>query len=205
MNINDFRPLPIFFEDIFEKQKELKFKFEPKAQQDFDHFDLDTFESQEVIKKYAWRITEELTEMLEAYYQKAKPGEAEHVYEEAIDAFNFFIELCLLVGYTPDNGEAHLVKPENIGYEFYDERPNDPEACALHIIYRLGLVCNHLKAREWRQSQYLVDLYKFWEDFYQLWFAFMELFVCFGWEAQEIADYYSLKYQVNSFRITTNY
>lgn len=205
MNINDFSPLPISFKDMFEMQRELKFKFEPQAKKDFEEFDLDTFESQEVIKKYAWRITEELTEMLEAYYKNAQSGEAEHVYEEAIDAFNFFLELCCLVGYTPENPEAHPVKPENIGYEFYDEVPNDPEDCANKIIFRLGMVCNHLKSREWRHSQYLVDVYKFWPDFYNLWFAFMELFICFGWDSNEIAKYYSLKYQVNLFRITTSY
>ena len=185
---------------MFEMQRELKFKFEPQAKEDFDNFDLDTFESQEVIRKYSWRITEEITEMLEAYYKDSQPGEKEHVYEEAIDAFNFFLELCNLVGYTPENPKARFLMPEETGKAYID-----PEDCALLIVYRLGMVCNLLKSREWRRSQYLVDVYKFWPAFEELWYRFMKLFSVFGWNSQDVTRYYSLKYQVNLFRITTSY
>lgn len=207
MNINDYQPLLISFEDIFGLQKELKFKFEPQAKQDFDNFDLDTFESQEVIKKYAWRITEELTEMLEAYYKDSLPGEKEHVWEEAIDAFNFFIELCNLVGATPESGKIKTQVPEYMDFHFTQmhEYIVDPEIITLKIVYWLGMVCNHLKSREWRKSQYLVDEYRFWPNFQNLWDSFMLLFYIFGWDSKDIAYYYSLKYQVNLFRISTTY
>ena len=204
MNINDFKPLNINPLDIFKLQQELKFQFEPQAKEDFRKFDIDTFESQEVIRKYAWRITEEVTEMLEAYYHDALPGEKEHVYEEAIDAFNFFIELCCLVGYTPEKmGPFKSIK--ECKRPVYGTMTPDPEECALEIVYRLGMVCNHLKSREWRRSQYLVDLYRFWPDYEKLWVAFMELFACFGWTEEDVAEKYSLKYQVNKFRIETSY
>lgn len=201
MNTNDFKPLPISIPDIFKMQQELKFQFEPKAKDDFLNFDIDTYESQEVIKKYAWRITEELVEMLEAFYMDAKPGEKEHVYEEGIDAFNFFIELLCLMGTSPDSNFLSL-RPEDFHYV---EDIADPEEAAHDIIFNLGMFCNLLKSREWRRSQYLVDLYKLWPRVGMIWGSFMKLFSTFGWTTQVLCDWYSLKYQVNKFRLETSY
>ena len=71
MNIENFEPLKgITIKDVFEKQKELEFLYEPKAKEVFDNFDIDCLSDQEEFKKYCWRITEELCEALEAYDKK---------------------------------------------------------------------------------------------------------------------------------------
>lgn len=192
MNIQNFTPFEPTWYEIFEKQRELKFQYEPEARELFKDFDIDCFEDQELFKKYCWRITEELSEALEAHF---KDG-IDHIQEELIDALNFSIELMILYGWSPSN------------YQFLDNYPFFGEGIINRIgatIYALGLAANCLKNRQWRRSQYLVDLFIF-EDRLKKFLVclYKLLFECFKSD-EEIRKAWSLKYQVNLFRIQTNY
>ena len=88
--------------------------------------------------------------------------------------------------------------------QFHGAEPN-VENCATQIVYRLGLFCNLLKSREWRRSQYLVDVYLLIPRLERIWGCFMDLFHTFGWDSQTLLDWYTLKYQVNKFRIESEY
>lgn len=192
MNTRDFKPFTPSWEEIFEKQKELKFMYEPEAKELYDNFDIDCFEDQELFKKYCWRITEELSEALEAHSE----GSTEHVKEELIDAMNFSIELMLLYGWSPKDFIHNGSSP------YFGDRLVDRIGA---IIYSLGITANCLKNRQWRRSQYLVDLLIFerrFRDF--LLTGYGHLLKIFGSD-EEIRQAWSLKYQVNLFRIQSNY
>ena len=193
MNIQNFTPFEPTWSEIFQKQRELKFMYVPEAKELFKNFDIDCFEDQELFKKYCWRITEELTEAEEAHF-KDKDAK-DHVEEELIDALNFSIELMLLYGWTEKDYEG--VPSSHFG----DGILNRTGA----TIYALGLAANCLKNRQWRRSQYLVDLYIFERRFKKFLAAgYRQLMETFKSDLA-IRRAWSLKYQVNLFRIQTNY
>lgn len=195
MNIQNFTPFEPSWEEIFQMQRELKFMYEPEAKELFENFDIDCFEDQELFKKYCWRITEELTEAEEA---NLGPGGGEHAQEELIDAMNFAIELMLLYGWdSKDFLACQLTPTYNFGERFKDR--------AGASIYALGLTANCLKNRQWRRSQYLVDLLVF-EERFKKFLSCLGRFLGreFGSDVA-IRKAWSLKYQVNKFRIETNY
>jgi hypothetical protein len=190
MNIENFEPLKgITIKDVFEKQKELEFLYEPKAKEVFDNFDIDCLSDQEEFKKYCWRITEELCEALEAYDK----NEEEHINEELLDGFNFFIELLAMYGWNADDISV-------------DQTPMtfDFKRDTMETIQWIGLAANCLKNREWRQSQYLVDLYVFEQRLRKAFNLYLNLLRT-RLTDDEILDCWSLKYQVNLFRIKTKY
>lgn len=200
MNTKHFSPLSISFEDMFNMQRDLMFRYRPEFK-DFK-FDVDNPRTQELLKERAWCITEELTEMLEAYYKSNIEG-PEHVWEEAIDAFNFFIEFLYMLGYSPE--EHPLLFEQLDKYPMPGKNDNRIEETTLDIIYYLGMVCNLFKARKWRESQYLVDIFMLRKRVKILWQSFLILFLSFEWTEKDICDHYSLKYQVNNFRLQSNY
>lgn len=191
MNTQNFKPFTPTWAEIFEKQKELKFMYEPEVKELFENFDIDCFGDQELFKKYCWRITEELTEALEAYFENDK----DHIREELIDAMNFSIDLMILYGWD---------------YRQFDPVPSYYLGCGLtnrvcSTVYSLGLTANCLKNRQWRRSQYLVDLLVFEKRFKKFLTSGYLLIRQFFESDEEIRQAWSLKYQVNLFRIQSNY
>lgn len=202
MNIENFKPQPESFESIFVKQRELKFMYEPDAKDLFDQFDIDSFHDQEAFKRYCWRITEELTEAKEALHESLlhisdeyPNGDIRHFKEELIDGFNFLVEIYLLYGWSFSDMENYSTTAI----------PSGIEEQMWTVIYRLGITANCLKNRQWRKSQYLVDLLVFERRFKTIWPAYIELFKLLDMTDQEIFDLWSLKYQVNLFRIKSKY
>ena len=74
----------------------------------------------------------------------------------------------------------------------------------METIQWIGLAANCLKNREWRQSQYLVDLYVFEQRLRKAFNLYLNLLRT-RLTDDEILDCWSLKYQVNIFRIQTKY
>ena len=188
MNIENFTPQIYSFEEIFQRQKELKFLYEPESKEIYANFDIDCYEDQEYFKKVCWRITEELMEALED--QK----NTNHFKEELIDGFNFLMELYLMYDWGP-NKLSFNVQPIK----------HDLSYSVLKVIYQLGITANCLKNRQWRRSQYLVDLLVFETRLKQIWENYLCIFYYLGMSQADIAAMWSLKYQVNLFRINSNY
>lgn len=192
MNIQNYQAFIMDWPTIFQRQLYLKFQYEPESKELFENFDIDCFEDQELFKQYCWRITEELTEALEAHFKDGM----DHIQEELIDALNFTIELMILYGWTPQD------------YQILDNYPFFGEGIINRVgatIYALGLTANCLKNRQWRKSQYLVDLFIFEDRFKKFLVCLYKLLrECFKSD-EEIRKAWSLKYQVNLFRIQTNY
>ncbi len=197
MNTENFKPLKnLTIDFIQDEQMEIMFRYEPSEKQVFENFDIDVYEDQETFKKYCWRITEEITEALE------DTKHHQHFKEEITDAFNFIIELYSLYGW----------RLSDLGTIFQEGYPDPPEFnekvsedFSLKVIKTIGLTANLLKNRKWRQSQYLVDLLVFENRFKEIWKEFEYLVYYSGITQEELFQQWSLKWQVNIFRLESKY
>lgn len=195
MNTQDFKPFIKSWEEIYALQGELQLMYRPYFKERIANFDVNTLEDQELFKKLCWQIVEELTEAMEA---KDK-NEKDHVLEELIDAFNFMLELYQLYGMVPDFAWGHTYGfRKDIADENFEEN-------ILELIKTIGLAANCLKNREWRQSQYMVDLVVFEERLWNIWAMFAMFFGSIGVTEDKVRELWSLKYQVNLFRIKSKY
>lgn len=195
MNTQDFKPFIKSWEEIYALQGELQLMYRPYFKERIANFDINTLEDQELFKKLCWQIVEELTEAMEA---KDK-NEEDHVLEELIDAFNFMLELYQLYGMVPDFAWGHTYGfRKDIADENFEEN-------ILELIKTIGLAANCLKNREWRQSQYMVDLVVFEERLWNIWAMFAMFFGSIGVTEDKVRELWSLKYQVNLFRIKSKY
>lgn len=195
MNTQDFKPFIKSWKEIYALQGELQLMYRPYFKERIANFDINTLEDQELFKKLCWQIVEELTEAMEA---KDK-NEKDHVLEELIDAFNFMLELYQLYGMVPDFAWGHTYGfRKDIADENFEEN-------ILELIKTIGLAANCLKNREWRQSQYMVDLVVFEERLWNIWAMFAMFFGSIGVTEDKVRELWSLKYQVNLFRIKSKY
>lgn len=193
MNTQDFKPFIKSWEEIYALQGELQLMYRPYFKERIANFDINTLEDQELFKKLCWQIVEELTEAMEA---KDK-NEKDHVLEELIDAFNFMLELYQLYGMTP-TFDWTLPKWAQVLEE-------DFAGDLLTLIGNIGMTANCLKNREWRQSQYMVDLVVFEDRLKWIWTYFVIMFEHLGLSETRVKKLWSLKYQVNLFRIKSKY
>lgn len=195
MNTQDFKPFIKSWEEIYALQGELQLMYRLYFKERIANFDINTLEDQELFKKLCWQIVEELTEAMEA---KDK-NEEDHVLEELIDAFNFMLELYQLYGMAPDFAWGHTYGfRKDIADENFEEN-------ILELIKTIGLAANCLKNREWRQSQYMVDLVVFEDRLKWIWTYFVIMFEHLGLSETRVKELWSLKYQVNLFRIKSKY
>lgn len=192
MNTQDFKPFIKSWEEIYALQGELQLMYRPYFKERIANFDINTLEDQELFKKLCWQIVEELTEAMEA----AEKPDDEHLAEELIDAFNFMLELYHLYGMTPtfDWTLPKWAQIMKVG-----------SADMLALIGTIGMTANCLKNREWRQSQYLVDLVVFENRLKSIWTAFIVVLYHAGLSETQVKELWSLKYQVNLFRIKSKY
>lgn len=194
MNTQDFKPFIKSWEEIYALQGELQLMYRPYFKERIANFDINTLEDQELFKKLCWQIVEELTEAMEA---KDK-NEKDHVLEELIDAFNFMLELYHLYGMTPSFDWTLPEWARVLGDE-------DFAGDLLTLIGNIGMTANCLKNREWRQSQYMVDLIVFEGRLKRIWTYFVIMFEHLGLSETRVKELWSLKYQVNLFRIKSKY
>lgn len=101
-------------EMMFERQIDLMDKYHG-IEKDNGHYvppktpvDLNNRHDQQYIKDFAWRITEEIGEAMNTL--KNKPWkqtemltDEEHFLEELVDGLHFYLELLVLVGFTPQS------------------------------------------------------------------------------------------------------
>lgn len=195
MNTQDFKPFIKSWEEIYALQGELQLMYRPYFKERIANFDINTLEDQELFKKLCWQIVEELAEAKEAIEEKL---DSEHFEEELIDAFNFMLELYQLYGMTP-TFDWTMPKWTQV---LEDE---DFAGDLLTLIGTIGMTANCLKNREWRQSQYMVDLVVFEDRLKSIWPAFIVVLYHAGLSETQVKGLWSLKYQVNLFRIKSKY
>lgn len=221
MNILNFEAQEIdSLEEIIERQKAIMFSFEPNLEKRVEEFDIDIYEDQMLLKEFLLeRAVEEITEAGAAI----KANHVEHYKEEMIDVFNFLIETAIILGdqYPIDvsdngavenyfNGEEFFGDVDTLDANYTDEenqvhRVSNILKALYDLIQCIGELTNLLKQRPWRESQYPVDLITFKERWKRVWLNFWLTQKYYGFNWKEFKAIWSKKYQVNKFRIESNY
>lgn len=159
------------------------------------------------LKDFAWRVTEELGEALEAVPDWA------HVEEEISDALHFLTELSILAAYPLDSGACTLESLFNAANDLMGpSKTAFREQNQVCLTYRAGVVMMHLsramnclKNKPWKQTHMITDTAHFYNCIAETWMAFFQLCIVAGIDAVKLYDLYSRKKQVNEFRQGSNY
>jgi dimeric dUTPase (all-alpha-NTP-PPase superfamily) len=215
---------------IFTRQKELMEKYHGIEERSglFQTSDcpvnLDDKRGQARIKDFSWRVTEELGEALDA------KKDEEHYQEELIDGLHFLTELTILAG-KDYNTISHFSPSEEeedyLGMLYSDgmeqvESMNKQYNMNLTVgafafttaqftiqvtqfINDLGMMCNCLKNKPWKQSQMLTDKKAFQLQLERVWVSYMAILHCSEMTPKDIVNIYLKKSQVNKFRQRSNY
>ena len=200
---------------IFDRQKSLMGKYhdiELKSgllQTEDCPVSLDDKRGQARIKDFSWRVTEELGEALDAKANK------DHYQEELIDGLHFLTELTVLAGKdyntilpinTPTYDEDHLRDLVENAKEVISRKANDHlDFWVSRFIEQLAMMCNCLKNKPWKQSMMKTDREAFYNRLAEAWVCYITILVVSGMGAEDIANVYLKKSQVNQFRQRSNY
>jgi len=185
-------------EGIFKRQSELHEKYKGIEYKngiglglvENEDFNIDSPRWQYVIKDYAWRVTEEMTEAMEAQ----RGGNELHESEELIDALHFYTELLIICGITSPNVLKNTVKVRDYNELNY-----------FYSVYPLGLACNLLKNKPWKNSHLITDHVRFRSHLIEGYEAlFVKILKNLGSAAAVFTVYYK-KSLVNQFRQESNY
>ena len=170
---------------------------------------LDDKRGQARIKDFSWRVTEELGEALDAKATK------DHYQEELIDGLHFLTELTILAG-----KDYNTLLPHDAAHHCEDHLEDLVEKARENIfqnvgsnlnywvskfIENLGMMCNCLKNKPWKQSMMKTDRNAFYRRLAEVWVLYITLLVVSGMDADSIATTYLKKSQVNQFRQRSNY
>lgn len=168
---------------------------------------------QHMLKDYAWRVTEELTEATEAFML----NHMDHFMEELVDAYHFLIELTIMSGWNEykwatmmqanhdDRGPAMDRLVHAFRIHANAKLPNaKPYLSAYAVIEALGKGMNCLKNKPWKNTHMLTDIGQYDEYLRQAHIAFMRLWINYG-PPEGLYNIYFLKSEVNKFRQRSNY
>ena len=179
---------------------------------------LDDKRGQARLKDFAWRITEEVGEALDSLHS----GDKDHYYEELIDGLHFLTEMSWLAGITPsgifrnvfereptseeDMLETFVVRSQQqtVKFDIGIPSPSDIAFKVMNLVEALGMTCNCLKNKPWKQSNMVTDRNAFYQNFSIVWKVYIAL-LSLELSAEEIVDVYLRKSQVNKFRQRSNY
>lgn len=200
---------------IFDRQKSLMGKYhdiELKSgllQTEDCPVNLDDKRGQARIKDFSWRVTEELGEALDAKANK------DHYQEELIDGLHFLTELTILAGKDyntilplniPKYNEDHLRDlVENAKEAIYRKTNYHLDFWVSRFIEQLAMMCNCLKNKPWKQSMMKTDQEAFYNRLAEAWVCYIAILVISEMGAEDIANVYLKKSQVNQFRQRSNY
>lgn len=166
------------------------------------------------IKDYAWRVIEEVGEAIDASQTK------DHYQEELVDGLHFLTEMTILVGLGWDQlipeelrveGTDHLedlvIRSKSDMTAMFGENPREDPLPYLvsNLVMELGMMCNCLKNKPWKQSMMMTDEAAFYGRLRRVWGVYVTLLLNSGLDADGITDTYLRKSQVNKFRQRSQY
>lgn len=192
---------------IFDRQKELMEKyhdieFKSGLMQTEDcPVNLDDKRGQARIKDFAWRITEEIGEALDAIENESGESALLHFHEELVDGLHFLTEMTILIGY--DLPEYTTLK-DLIEEGTYRDCYSLNDLVSDHVMY-LGMMCNCLKNKPWKQSMMKTNKENFYKHLKLVWSNYIAILTSQDLTEEEITDLYLRKSQVNQFRQKSNY
>lgn len=192
---------------IFDRQKELMEKyhdieFKSGLMQTEDcPVNLDDKRGQARIKDFAWRITEEIGEALDAIENESGESALLHFHEELVDGLHFLTEMTILTGY--DLPEYTTLK-DLIEEGSYRDCYTLNDLVSDHVMY-LGMMCNCLKNKPWKQTMMKTNKENFYKHLKLVWSNYIAILTSQDLTEEEITDLYLRKSQVNQFRQRSNY
>ena len=192
---------------IFDRQKELMEKYHDiefrsgLMQTEDCPVNLDDKRGQARIKDFAWRITEEIGEALDAITNESGESALLHFHEELVDGLHFLTEMTILTGY--DLPEYTTLK-DLIEEGSYRDCYTLNDLVSDHVMY-LGMMCNCLKNKPWKQSMMKTNKENFYKHLKLVWSNYVAILTSQDLTEEEITDLYLRKSQVNQFRQRSNY
>jgi NTP pyrophosphatase (non-canonical NTP hydrolase) len=192
---------------IFDRQKELMEKyhdieFKSGLMQTEDcPVNLDDKRGQARIKDFAWRITEEIGEALDAIENESGESALLHFHEELVDGLHFLTEMTIITGY--DLPEYKTLK-DLIEEGSYRDSYTLNDLVSDHVSY-LGMMCNCLKNKPWKQTMMKTNKENFYKHLKLVWSNYIAILTSQDLTEEEITDLYLRKSQVNQFRQRSNY
>lgn len=192
---------------IFDRQKELMEKyhdieFKSGLMQTEDcPVNLDDKRGQARIKDFAWRITEEIGEALDAIENESGESALLHFHEELVDGLHFLTEMTILTGYDlPEYTTLKDLIEEGTNRDCYTLN----DLVSDHVMY-LGMTCNCLKNKPWKQTMMKTNKENFYKHLKLVWSNYIAILTSQDLREEEITDLYLRKSQVNQFRQRSNY
>lgn len=188
---------------IFERQKELMDKYHYIEErsgllQTADcPVNLDDRRGQARIKDFSWRVTEELGEALDALGQ----DDMEHFAEELVDGLHFLTELTILAGL----GWGDMATLNSMYTACSNGAPDGLDRRVYDFIEAIGMMCNCLKNKPWKQSMMQTDRSAFYTRLHTVWLCYVAIMEVAFESADDIVSVYLKKSQVNKFRQRSNY
>ena len=164
-------------------------------------FSLDDRFWQYMIKDMSWRVVEELTEASEAKSE----GNHEHHIEELIDALHFYTELLIVIKVSVSDilsgyGTTNNLMASNFS-PFEDEQIGP-----YPTVYLLGIACNLLKNKPWKNTHLQTDSVRFNLNMENGYRHLLRLLYQAGLKrAEDLYLLYAKKNTVNQFRLRSNY
>lgn len=168
------------------------------------------------LKDFAWRITEELGEALEAFH--IHYDIPEHYDEEIADALHFFVEFTILAGFHPEDiAQRWIDRYDRLGFLYLEGAKGEIKEIKsnrkyLALALRTGLftealatTCNTLKNKPWKQSQMLTDVDYFRHKLCDAWYKFIQICIQADISPTYLFNLYFKKSEVNKFRQRSNY
>ena len=192
---------------IFDRQKELMEKYHDiefrsgLMQTEDCPVNLDDKRGQARIKDFAWRITEEIGEALDAIENESGESALLHFHEELVDGLHFLTEMTILTGY--DLPEYTTLK-DLIEEGSYRDCYSLNDLVSDHVMY-LGMMCNCLKNKPWKQSMMKTNKENFYKHLKLVWSNYVGILTSQDLTEEEITDLYLRKSQVNQFRVRSHY
>lgn len=205
---------------IFQRQKELWDKYHhievESGARISEHFPVNLHDRKDQlqIKDYAWRVIEEVGEAIDASESK------DHYQEELVDGLHFLTEMTILVGLdwdtlapegfevdATDHLEDLVIRARRFTGETFgeDSGENILPLLVTKLVKELGMMCNCLKNKPWKQSMMMTDEKAFYWRLREVWGVYISLLLNSGLDAEGITDTYLRKSQVNKFRQRSNY
>jgi len=155
-------------------------------------FSIDDPVWQYIIKDYAWRVTEEITEAIEAADHSKV-----HLVEELIDALHFYTEMLILCDIQPTHFEKYTPRPTV-------DLVKDPLQM-LNTTYHIGIACNLLKNKPWKNTHVLTDWNRFVSSMVLGYVSLLNTIFHHVGSMEALYVFYHKKALVNVFRQNSNY
>lgn len=193
---------------IFDRQKELMNKYhdiEKRSgllQTEDCPVNLDDKRGQARIKDFSWRVMEEVGEALDAL----ESADMAHFEEELIDGLHFLTELTILAGLNPEEIPMDRNDKDNLWCIYNEAKLSgyDLQMGITSLVMDLGMMCNCLKNKPWKQTNMVTDKDNFKSKLKLVWYDYISI-LSINLDPDMIVEIYLKKSQVNKFRQRSNY